>query len=121
MHELTIVVPIGWWMSANHRLHWTQRRARTANLRTFTLAAAQRARLPKGLGRVRIVAHVSWPTRRRHDVHNAMPTVKPIVDGLVDYGLIADDDTAHLIGPDLRDGPVTPMQYTVRLVIEEVR
>ena len=79
--ELTLTIPDQWWMTSNQRLHWTQRRARTANLRVFTLAEAQRARLPRLLERVQITAHISRPTARSRDVHNVMPTIKPIEIG----------------------------------------
>ncbi len=39
---------------------------------------------------------------RLRDVGNV--SVKAAIDGLVDYGLIPDDDDAHLLGPDLRRG-----------------
>jgi hypothetical protein len=44
--------------------------------------------------------------RRRSDVGNLYPTAKAVVDGLVDYGLIEDDDDTRLIGPDMRRGQV---------------
>ena len=31
-----------------------------------------------------------------------MPTLKALVDGLVDAGLLPDDDARHLQGPDMR-------------------
>jgi len=54
-------------------------------------------------GRVRIVVTVRFPDLRRRDVSNLYPYVaKPLVDGLVDARVIADDDDRHVIGPDLR-------------------
>ena len=37
---------------------------------------------------------VYYPTNRRHDVDNSVP--KFIIDGLVDGGMIVDDDSKHL-------------------------
>jgi hypothetical protein len=34
---------------------------------------------------------------RRRDAHNFVATTKPIVDGLVDAKVVADDDTTHLM------------------------
>jgi hypothetical protein len=48
-----------------------------------------------------IVVRVMWPTRKRRDVHNIMPTVKPLIDGLVDAGVLPDDDDDVLRGPFL--------------------
>ena len=48
-----------------------------------------------------------------------MPTLKALVDGLVDAHLIPDDDWKHLIGPDVRMGePRKPA--AVELLIEEL-
>lgn len=118
--ELTLTIPDEWWLSANARYHWTKRKTATANLRVYTLAQAQRARLPKGLARVRLVAWITYPTAARVDPNNASPTTKAITDGLVDYGLVTDDDHAHVLGPDHRYGGVTKGRRTVRIVVEEV-
>lgn len=40
------------------------------------------------------VAVIGWPTSRRSDSDNAMPTVKALLDGLVDAGLMSDDADA---------------------------
>lgn len=115
--HLTIPRPAG-WLNLNDRMHY---RAHAVNVRAWRDAArmyALQAKLPRGVARVRIEAWLRFPDRRRRDVHNWMPTVKPIVDGLVDYGLIADDRDEYLIGPDLRRGePHQP--GAVVLVIEE--
>ncbi len=39
---------------------------------------------------------------RMRDVSNLQPTAKAILDGIVDSGLLADDDDKHVVGPDLR-------------------
>lgn len=45
---------------------------------------------------------LGWPTRVRRDAHNVIPTLKALIDGMVDAGLLPDDDDRHLTGPDLR-------------------
>jgi crossover junction endodeoxyribonuclease RusA len=40
----------------------------------------------------------------RWDPNNLWPTVKAIVDGMVEAGVLVDDDHKHLIGPDMRRG-----------------
>ncbi len=93
-------------LTSNLRLHWATRALLTRQWREAAHWAAKAAKLPKGLERVHIVATVH-PGKggRLRDAHNVYPTGKAAVDGLVDYGLLADDDDAHLIGPDLRRGP----------------
>ena len=117
-HELSLEIPAEWWINANMRLHWTKRSARTANLRMLALSECQKQRLIKGLESARITAWITYPTKAKHDPNNDSPTTKALVDGLVDYGVLPDDDHLHLAGPDHRYAGVTPGRYTVRMVIE---
>ena len=119
-NELHLTIPDGWWMSANDRPHWRKKAAATANLRVLATAECQRQNVTRGLAKVRIVAHITYPRGGRVDPNNASPTTKALVDGMTDYGVTADDDHAHVIGPDHRYAGVTRGQHTVRLVIEEV-
>lgn len=96
-----------WWpmsriLSSNQRLHWAARADRTKSLR---LAAATHAAWDApghDYDRAHIVVTVTWPDKRRRDVHNLMPTIKACIDGFVDAGLLPDDSDKHLVGPDLR-------------------
>ena len=45
-------------------------------------------------------------SRRRLDPANFYPSFKAAVDGLVDAGVLEDDDHTRVIGPDMRIGPV---------------
>lgn len=64
-----------------------------------------RAACCPSLERARLVAWVRFPDGRRRDLHNYMPTLKALVDGLVDAGLLPDDDARRLQGPDMRLDP----------------
>lgn len=103
-------------LNANHRLHWRVVRRRTAYWRQLTAVVVQASQgRPQPLpDRVRIVATISYPDRRRRDVGNLAPTVKAIVDGLTDAGVLADDDDLHVLGPDIRRGH-GPFAITIRL------
>lgn len=120
-HELLLDIAKTEWMSANQRLHWRVRSTRTRRIRTATAEAAVLANLP-GLQRAHITAHIAYPRDGRADPANAAPTVKAMVDGLVDAGVIPDDDHTHLTGPDYRRDPKTgrPGTWTIRLEITEV-
>jgi crossover junction endodeoxyribonuclease RusA len=100
---LTIPAPCQ-FINLNSRTHWAPKAKQTKAWRTAAYVAASNAKLPKGLSRVHIVAHVVKPTSRAYDVHNLLPTLKAAIDGLVDYGLIQDDSNEYLVGPDLRQG-----------------
>lgn len=99
------------WLNANSR---KDRRRAAATVRTWREAAhiyATQAKLPK-LARARITATLHFCDKRRRDDHNYFPTIKAIVDGLVDYGLLDDDSREHLVGTSIAGGePVTHKQY----------
>lgn len=93
------------WLNANDRV---DRRRGTPERRLWRDAAATYARAGKlpVLGRCHMTAELRFTDRRRRDPHNYYPTVKAVVDGLVDYGLLPDDSSQYLIGPDIRLGPM---------------
>lgn len=95
----------GLLITANHRDHWASTATRTAYWRLLTRVAAGSAvrtgKWPR-LHRARITVVMSWTDRRHRDPNNWAPTGKALVDGLVDAHLLPDDDTTHVIGPDMR-------------------
>lgn len=58
------------------------------------------------------------PTAVGETPTNYMATVKPIVDGLVDAGVLPDDDAKHLLGPDLRRHPEVTKKRLAQPVYE---
>lgn len=103
---IEVDVPRGYELNANQRLHWSVKARRTSFLRLESWAQVVSSRNPTILApfahRVRCIVDVSWPNKRRRDVHNIMPTVKACIDGIVDSGLLVDDSDKYLVGPDLR-------------------
>ncbi|KQN99674.1 hypothetical protein ASF21_12770 [Arthrobacter sp. Leaf234] len=99
--ELVVPAPAD-WINLNQRLHWATRAKLTRAWRSATHIRARQACLVMGLDRVSITITVTKPTNRAYDVHNLMPTAKAVVDGLIDYGLCADDSNQYVTGPDLR-------------------
>ena len=83
------------------------RRTLSPRIRTLRMQASVMARAARcpSFERARLVAWVRFPDGRRRDLHNYMPTLKALVDGLVDAGLLPDDDSRHLQGPDMRLDP----------------
>lgn len=90
------------WINSNQRIH----RMQTAKLTKAWRAAAAKA--AEGVSEltppVRITAHIWKPRKGRYDPGNLYPTAKACVDGLVDAGLLEDDDHTRVIGPDMRHG-----------------
>ena len=75
-------------MSMNDREHWAAKASRTKDWRHAAALAARKVK-PQPPS----IVEVSIPFARngRRDPHNYAPTVKAIVDGLVDAGLWPDD------------------------------
>lgn len=67
------------------------------------------------------LARVSWPTRRRADSDNAAPTVKPLLDGLVDAGWLTDDNDGVIHRRAYEAGPPTHRkgEYLIVLTLED--
>jgi len=93
MSHLVVTFPApGKLLSMNDRDHWRARARKVKDWRAVASYAAQdRTRHPRLLGPS--VVHVTLPVAdsRRRDPHNYYPTIKAIVDGLVDAGLWPDD------------------------------
>jgi hypothetical protein len=126
---VTITAPCV-FLTANDRRHKMAEAKLIKSWRAAAFVAAQVEHLPRGLARVRIdaVAHFRGrpPVRDRS---NLSPTLKAVIDGLgpareirrkgvivgtsIGYGLIPDDDDAHLDGPHLLIGdPLPPRAYS---------
>lgn len=93
--------------TANGREHWRRKAALTRHWRALAMVLARRE-LNTGrwqrLDRAHITITLDWPDQRRRDPANWSPLAKAIVDGLVDAGVLPDDDHRHVTGPDLRRG-----------------
>lgn len=103
-----ILVPSAQMISLNDRGDRRRVAPIVKNLRTMAMIRARAA----GIGRserLRLVAWLRFPDARRRDPHNYMPTLKSLVDGFVDAGVLPDDDRRHLQGPDPRCDLLAPM------------
>jgi len=101
----TLVIPApAKWLNANDRVDLRRQTPDRRAWRDAGQVYALQAKLPK-LYRAHLLAELRFADERRRDVHNLYPSIKALVDGLIDYGLLPDDDHRHLVGPDLRYGP----------------
>lgn len=113
------------WLTANkRRRHWHETEDRNA-WKAATIRHAMRHKLPRKLLRVHITALLRFRTNAKRDPNNWNPTTKAMVDALVQYGLVVDDNARHVVGPDHRLGEKLPaMRYGpvghVVLVISEL-
>ncbi len=105
--DWTIELPVGLeLLNSNQRLHPMVKARLTKVLRRAGHAASLAAGLPR-LERVYVVGELRPTDRRRRDPGNWYPSAKAAVDGaMTDAGVLEDDDHTHLVGPDMRLGPV---------------
>jgi hypothetical protein len=116
----TIELPAGMrLLTANDRVHWTTRRRVTSELRHAAQLLAAKAKIPS-LGRIHITGILRPHDRRRRDPANWYPSFKACVDGLVDAGVIEDDDHTRVVGPDMRISSVRVPGGQLVLEIREV-
>jgi hypothetical protein len=104
-------------LNANDRPHWSKRNRITGQLRSDAHVMARYLKIPR-LARARIDAIYEPPDARRRDAGNWYPTYKALIDGVVDAGVLPDDDHTHLDGPFMRIGPVHPGGRVVLVITE---
>lgn len=88
-------------LSMNDRRPRKQVAPLTAAIRRDAMLIA-RASGPKHFDRAEVKVIMRMPDGRRRDPNNYHQTTKAIIDGLVDAGMFPDDDSAHVLGPDIR-------------------
>ena len=103
MVSVPVAVPPLDVITLNTRAHWSANHRAVAALRLRGGWAARAMHVPE-MQRADLTVWVVYPARvnRRRDVSNYLGTVKPLLDGMVDVGILPDDDDRHLTGPDLR-------------------
>ena len=116
LRRFTITLPPGLkLLNANEKLHHRPKADAVKALRGAAMKAcsedpAMRAALaaanPGPVLEHAYVLGIFHPNRGgRFDPANWYPSFKAAVDGLVDAGVLEDDDHTRLIGPDMRPGP----------------
>lgn len=102
-------------LSLNSREHWAHKARVTQQVRTTT------AWLCNGLGRanrVRVTLTYIPRDSRRRDADNLVATYKPICDGIVDAGVVTDDDPLHMVKVMPHIAPADPNDPRMELTIE---
>lgn len=92
-------------LSLNARQHWRVKAAGVAQLREGASWLAREARIP-ACGRIHVQLHYVPPDARRRDRDNLVATLKPVLDGLVDAGVVPDDTEVYVDwSPPIIDPP----------------
>lgn len=90
-HTIELPAPEpGFWLSSNDRPHWVERNRLTQTWRTIAAWQFRSARIP-AMKKATIRATICRNDRRKADAHNMMPTIKAVIDGIVDAGVLPDD------------------------------
>jgi len=103
-----VLLPVLDLLNANQGLHWRTRSKRTKTIRNAAALMARSMGVPP-LQRAHIYGFYLPTDARRRDPANWAPSAKAAVDGLVDAGVLPDDDDKHLTGPDMRLGALAPV------------
>lgn len=112
MTTLTIEPPCA-LINANDRLH---HHAKARLTKAWREAAWLASTSERRFDQVHITVAIRFPDNRRRDVGNYYPTAKACLDGLVDAGVLPDDNDTHVVGPDMRrDRPNGPLRVTVTI------
>ena len=90
-------------LNSNQRLHHLAKARRTKHIRTKALYLAKSQAITP-MQKAHCFVQISFADHARRDVANYYPSVKAAIDGFIDANLLPDDDSAHLIGPDMRLG-----------------
>lgn len=101
---ISISVPNDEWVTANGRYHWAEKARRTRALRTRAKFLAKRDRLRVETPTL-LTVRVGYPTKARADMENAHPTVKALIDGLVDADALPDDSSQYIVATTWARGP----------------
>ena len=109
-----------WTVNAERRMHHHERARRVRETRDAFCWLTRAAHVPR-LDRVVFVAQPLASSRRgRQDVGACLPSVKAAVDGVVDAGVLVDDDDRHVVALTFLPVDTTATRPGLRLTIEEV-
>ena len=93
------------WLSTNRRDHYHARAALVRTWRALALAGAKKLGRDKMTEPVCAHAQIHFTDNRARDLDGAVPTVKACLDGVVDSGLIEDDNRRILVSLLITSAP----------------
>lgn len=105
-------------LTLNSRMHWSRKSKITKTLRHEAATRARFQRIPQST-KIRVQLHYQPSQKRRRDEMNIVATQKPLVDGLVDAGVVPDDTPEYVseLTPRIHD-PKTGVKAACWLEIE---
>jgi len=103
-------------LNANDRIHYKQRAKKTERLRSEAFRTV--GKHPMTFGKVQVVCIFRAPDNRIRDTANLYPSFKAILDGLVDAGVIHDDNDKFVTSFTLQRGDNLPRVKYGQLILE---
>lgn len=97
--------------------HWTKFYSVIRTWRSTACLLAKEAHIPQQQF-VKIRAVYYAPDNRRRDTSNIFPTVKAVIDGIVDAGVLPDDSDKYVKSVEMARGDHNIKQGQLVLVIE---
>lgn len=88
--QYELVIDLGRPLLSNARLHFQEKAKVVREWRTGGLVFSRKAHIPP-LSRVAVACWGRYPTRNMPDVDAVAPTLKAVLDGVVDAGVLPDD------------------------------
>ena len=93
-------IPLPWAappLSLNDRMHWRPKAEKVRQAREAARWAIRAAQpRPTPMAAAEVVLHWRVPNLIRRDLDNLAATLKPVIDALVDEGVLPDDDWRHV-------------------------
>ena len=86
---ITLTVPVSAKLHAHNSGHWRAKAAATKQARELARMLVHGQTPIEGVAVLDILFHV--PDRRRRDLLNMCQSLKPVIDGVVDAGIISGD------------------------------
>lgn len=103
-------------LNSNQRIHFHRAAKITRAIRCAAWAEA--CKLGLRAERIHVLGIICPSSQRRADPANWYPSFKAAIDGLVDAGMIPDDNHKHLEGPDMRRGPASKWPRLILVVTQ---
>lgn len=94
---VTLAISRNVLMTSNSRLHWAEKARRTRVIRDMAHILCKHEHRHTRLEMATLVVETRWPDRRIRDADNVAPMSKAAIDGVVQAGLLADDNSKILL------------------------
>ena len=105
---VTVNIPSNMWMSANRPIRHHAQRQRIIRDLQWLITAAINSQQPGPLpDPCTLTWTIQYPkgTTRKADAPNSYPTCKALLDGIVQTGVIKDDNNTHITAQTWQRGP----------------